>query len=362
MEEENPFLKLMEAEERVSKGHRVQHVQQAPAQTEEDELPNDVDDFSADMGNLLAAEQKIRESQPNPSTAASFGSAATGLAGSAVSRSAPGVAERMTEAPAGSVREAREMTKPPRRTKKVMSYGDAADIIAGRTSRAAPLETSPLVPSEAQHSRAFEGTMKDQGVTGRASQTTYNLRTQEIAEQAKKQKESMEILRRMGVLTGQGPSQSLTSYGTVASTPAGIVTTAPSATSLVNQEAMKDAANVAKTATSIKNAGRVAGALSGLGMGVGAVGAGLGLYDAYKRQNEGDLHGAIVGGLGTAASLAPLAVGSAGVLPALGAASPLYLMAHDRLNYLKRHPEAHQKPEVVNGMRFGPMGEPYMAD
>lgn len=98
----------------------------------------------------------------------------------------------------------------------------------------------------------------------------------------------------------------------------------------------------------------VKGALSGLGAGYGAV-------DVYNRAKQGLSGEALTSGLGTVAStVAPFVGGVASpLLATAGLAVPLYLSASDRLRYLKEHPEAYQLPETVNGMRFGPMGEPY---
>lgn len=98
----------------------------------------------------------------------------------------------------------------------------------------------------------------------------------------------------------------------------------------------------------------VKGALSGLGAGYGAV-------DVYNRAKQGLSGEALTSGLGTVAStVAPFVSGVASpLLATAGLAVPLYLSASDRLRYLKEHPEAYQLPETVNGMRFGPMGEPY---
>ena len=98
----------------------------------------------------------------------------------------------------------------------------------------------------------------------------------------------------------------------------------------------------------------VKGALSGLGAGYGAV-------DVYNRAKQGLSGEALTSGLGTVAStVAPFVGGVASpLLATAGLAVPLYLSAADRARYLKEHPEAYQLPETVNGMRFGPMGEPY---
>lgn len=98
----------------------------------------------------------------------------------------------------------------------------------------------------------------------------------------------------------------------------------------------------------------VKGGLAGFGAGYGAVD----VYNRIKNKLPGE---ALTSGLGTVAStVAPFVGGAASpLLATAGLAVPLYLSAADRLRYLKEHPEAYQLPETVNGMRFGPMGEPY---
>lgn len=121
-----------------------------------------------------------------------------------------------------------------------------------------------------------------------------------------------------------------------------------------NKAATERAAKVAQEAQSLGQASKTAKALSMLGKTTGIAGAGLGAYDAYKRMHEGDTYGAALGVLGTAAGLAPMVMGSAGILPAVAAASPLMMMAHDRIEHLKQYPEDVQLQED----RFDPLGMP----
>jgi hypothetical protein len=118
--------------------------------------------------------------------------------------------------------------------------------------------------------------------------------------------------------------------------------------------AAAQAAEIARQTEAAASASQYSKYLNKIGK-VGAVGgAGLGGLDVYNRLADKDTHGAIASGLGTAASLAPMFMGSAGVLPAAGLASPLYLMAHDRIEYLKRHPEE----QITQEDDFDPMGNP----
>lgn len=59
-----------------------------------------------------------------------------------------------------------------------------------------------IYPNEAQRARSIQGTMKDEGVTGRQSQTSYQARTQNIAEEAKRREKIYDDLKRAGLVTG----------------------------------------------------------------------------------------------------------------------------------------------------------------
>jgi len=99
----------------------------------------------------------------------------------------------------------------------------------------------------------------------------------------------------------------------------------------------------------------VKGALTGAGLAGGAA-------DAYNRVRDKNYGEAALSAAGNIAGAAAPWLGGAVAAPLAGlagVAAPLYLSAADRLRYLEKHPEEHQAPEVVNGMRFGPMGEPY---
>lgn len=119
--------------------------------------------------------------------------------------------------------------------------------LAEKMGKAAPLPTpspSPtgeLIPTAQQHERGFQGTIKDTGITGRASQTTYQARTQEIAEQAERQRKAAQALVKAGVLTGEMPA--LTKFGGAASTPAGIIAPSSAVQSLQQEQ---DAARTAE--------------------------------------------------------------------------------------------------------------------
>jgi hypothetical protein len=136
--------------------------------------------------------------------------------------------------------------------------------------------------------------------------------------------------------------------------------------------------NVDELASRIQNANKMSVPLQFLGKVLHYGGAGLGAYDTLSRsgvfnrpgeENETDIPGAIISGLGTAAQLASPympAIGgafaaplTAAALPVAATVAPLVNMARDRVKHLSRYPEEQQLPEVVNGITYGPMGEPY---
>ena len=106
---------------------------------------------------------------------------------------------------------------------------------------------------------------------------------------------------------------------------------------------------VAKAATYLGRLGSlpVAGGLMGAAAGYGAA-------DAYNRYKAGEKGNAIVGGLGTAASLMAPYLPSMGALPVTAIAAPLYLTASDRIKRLIKRPEDIQLQED----EFDAMGNP----
>lgn len=160
----------------------------------------------------------------------------------------------------------------------------------GFASRGSQASGSSLIPTPEQHQRAFQGTIKDTGITGRASQTTYNERTHDIAQQAKE----MERVRQNLVRQGLVPAQEPTLPGAKASTPAGVVVPAPVAQELANQRELQERraqfrqqAQRALTAPAETTGAKAAN----LGFTKRAVtGAALGGYSAMKAQELIDLY------------------------------------------------------------------------
>ena len=225
------------------------------------------------------------------------------------------------------------------------TFGESPSV--GQTNvQTIPEETS-LLPTEEQHARAIQGNKKETGITGRASQTTYNLRTQQIAEQSRKQKQIMEELRKLGILTGE--MKPLSEMGGLASTPSGVVGPINAVEDLAQTQAPKELplsssspeelplSSSSKFGAYVKNLVGlpIKGALAGAGVGLGAA-------DVYNRIAQKDYEGAKVAGVGTISPLLAPFIASGGILPAIGMATPLYLGASDRLKYLEKHPEEYQ--------------------
>ena len=110
--------------------------------------------------------------------------------------------------------------------------------LAGATPQVQTGEAS-LLPTEAQHERGIQGTTKETGITGRASQTTYQERTHDIAEQAARMQQVRENLAKQGVLAGGAEPQIPDFVGGKASTPAGVLAPTGAVESLANQQELQ---------------------------------------------------------------------------------------------------------------------------
>jgi hypothetical protein len=216
------------------------------------------------------------------------------------------------------------------------------------------VDANGLVPTEEQHARAFQGNKKETGITGRASQTTYNLRTQQIAEEARKNKQIMEDLKKLGIITGE--MKPLSQMGGLASTPSGVVGPINAVENLAQTTASQEIVPQVASKSPLSWASKlmtlpVKGALGGFALGAGA-------QDVYNRANMGAPGEAVASGLGTTASLlSPYVSGLAGgTLGVVGGAVPLYLAAKDRTRELMAHPERHKEVEKDRGYYVDPMG------
>jgi len=118
----------------------------------------------------------------------------------------------------------------------------------------------------------------------------------------------------------------------------------------------KAAEQVTQAPSKLSKAATYLGRLGSLPVAGGLMGAaaGYGLADAYNRYKAGERGDAIVGGLGTAASLMAPYLPSMGALPVTAIAAPLYLTASDRIKRLIKRPEDIQLQED----EFDAMGNP----
>jgi len=118
----------------------------------------------------------------------------------------------------------------------------------------------------------------------------------------------------------------------------------------------KAAEQVTQAPSKLAKAATYLGRLGSLPVAGGLMGAaaGFGAADAYNRYKAGERGEAIVGGLGTAASLMAPYLPSMGALPVTAIAAPLYLTASDRIKRLIKRPEEIQLQEDA----FDAMGNP----
>jgi hypothetical protein len=118
----------------------------------------------------------------------------------------------------------------------------------------------------------------------------------------------------------------------------------------------KAAEQVTQAPSKLAKAATYLGRLGSLPVAGGLMGAaaGFGAADMYNRYRAGEKGDAIVGGLGTVASLAAPYLPSMGALPVAAIAAPLYLTASDRIKRLIKRPEEIQLQEDD----FDPMGNP----
>lgn len=211
-----------------------------------------------------------------------------------------------------------------------------------------------LIPTPEQHARGIQGTMKDQGITGRASQTTYQQRTSQIAQQAAAQREAMEKLARKGLVD---PAKALKlTEGVSASTPSGILVP-PKEAMRLEQELERRMSQSQVPSKISKLLGRIP-----LGSTLAGLGAGLDVAEAAKRYQEGDIGGAGISGisaLGQAAMLAPHPVPRLGGALATAAAMPAdyvyQLMRENDRRKKKGLPPITKLPEEI---QYDPLGNP----
>ena len=280
-----------------------------------------------------------------------------GVAGSGLSANAERIAEQMAKATPGSVAEMRALMNP---AKVAMTPQMAAQLAAeARIPGIAPL--APLPVEKAPPQTGGQKWLENYANLDRPDFAGGVPEAAQTYQRSKPQgKVSSQLYKKFGNkplnIAGQAAQTAMTEDEALMRVRQALYENEmrKALAAKVQQETSARAAQVEREAQAAAGASRGSKLLSGLGKASAGAGVGLGAYDAYRRQKEGDIYGSIVGGLGTAASVAPMFMGSAGVLPALGAAAPLYLMAHDRIEHLKKHPEDVQLQED----RFDPLGMP----
>lgn len=141
----------------------------------------------------------------------------------------------------GSVEDLREAYNAARAEVEAARQGVMSTAQAAQAAPAAPsarVEPS-LAPTAEQQTRGIQGTIKDEGITGRASQTTYNERTAQIARQQEAQRRVLEQLQRQG-LVDPAKAYQLTE-GISGSTPSGVMVSPEEAARLEAELAQKKA-------------------------------------------------------------------------------------------------------------------------
>lgn len=176
---------------------------------------------------------------------------------------------------------------------------------------AAGLRPESLVPTSEQQARGIQGTKKETGITGRASQTMYNERTAQIARQEKAQRELLQRLQRQGLID-PSKAYSLTE-GISAATPSGVLIS-PQESMRLEQELGRKAGAAESQMRSARAAAEAPGVLSKtlgripLGSTLMGVSAGQNIAEAAKELEAGNVTGAGIrgaGGLGALMSLVP---------------------------------------------------------
>jgi len=256
--------------------------------------------------------------------------------GSQLSRNAPALAELTARAPQGSVAEVKAMTNP---KKQPVTPKMAAQALA--ESRVPP---APPVPAQP----APKGGQAWLGNWANIDDPEFKGGVPEAAQKYQRGKPQGKVTSKLYKKFGNRP---LNIRGFTAEQ-AALQEIQNNVIQQSEQQAAARAAEVERQAQATSRAVTQSNILGGLGKAIAGVGAGLGGYDVYQRLKDKDTHGAIASGIGTAASLAPLAIGTAGIAPAVGFAAPLYLMAHERLKRLEEHPEEYRLQQD----RFDPMG------
>jgi hypothetical protein len=120
--------------------------------------------------------------------------------------------------------------------------GNLPEPAPTRTAAAPITSSGDLVPTAEQQTRGIQGTTKDEGITGRQSQTTYSERTSQIARQQRAQQAALERLGQKGLID---PAKALQlTEGISGSTPSGVLVSPQAQAELERELANKQAQQV----------------------------------------------------------------------------------------------------------------------
>lgn len=401
MEGEAPKTEKTQAEQ--MRGEQTQAEQIAQEQTQggaPSEVPA-ISDNAAILGGGAALKGVAETLLPKP----------TGTSAAEVSRAVERLAvaqDRLREAqramaagPAGQMGSVQDLQDAFNSAKaEVIAAQQAAKGVP--TAAPAPIEPS-LVPTADQQTRGIQGTMKDEGITGRASQTTYNERTAQIARQKEAQQAVLKQLAQQGLIDPAKAYQ--LTEGISGSTPSGVMVSPEEAMRLEQELNQKKSQMVAEKAglgqraqalgSQTREAERLArkvaeeeakariaqeaaerakaskvGAFSQIGSnvasrkllgpllgGLAGVGTAMSVDEAIKRYRAGDYSGAVMPTLEAAfgaMSMVP-PVGPLAAVKGLGTAGGLGLMGIEggkaAYDYLKRKLREREEEEKKNAGR-----------
>lgn len=193
----------------------------------------------------------------------------------------------------------------------------------------------PATPDQQQATRILQGTDKGAGVTGRASQTGYNLTTAQQAAGTRESTALIDQLKRQG-LVGQSTQSLLANAPPLSSTPSGVAiprsVSVPDVPPRVGQPQPQGPSMASRMSQGMSNINqRVAGIPTRAFGALGGLGAAEGAMEAKHRAETGDIPGAALasaGALGSLLSLFPpmRIVGTAATI-----ASPLGMVLLDRI-------------------------------
>lgn len=291
--------------------------EQQAAQSPESQAPMDV--FRKPASDLLTnAPQPAPDKSPMNYAAQLFGGAAGAAAGATVATGAalPGMIRKGLQNAGAAIGQGAASVSP--------GIAAAGQAWTGQGPQMTSGPTSPLVPTNPQHTRQLQGGIGDQGTTGRSRQQTYIEATSAQAARAKDQADVMRRLQQAGFISGDARSVMAGMPG-MASTPSGVLLPAgtvyemeqEAAKAAAAQQAQQQAAAAAAQKQASSFGGRLKSGLQAVGRvantplvrgGLAGFGAGAQGAEAVSRFDRGDTPGAALataGALSSAASMVP---------------------------------------------------------